>query len=57
MGKLQKYVSKGKMKPTSLRSLTWQMTPGDGEKGREGGGTMALNIPFMLMIAATKFTK
>ena len=57
MGKLQKYVSKGKMKPTSLRSLTWQMTPGDGEKGREGGDTMALNIPFMLIIAATKFTK
>ena len=45
------------MKPTSLRFLIWKMTPGGGNKGRMGGGTVTLNNPCMVMRAQPKYTQ
>ena len=43
------------MKPTSLIFLTWKITPGGGDKGREAGGTVVQNDPCMVIRAQSKY--
>ena len=54
MGKPIKHLSKGKVKSTLVRTLTWKMTLAVREKGRGGGGTVVEKDPCMVIRAQPK---
>ena len=45
------------MEQTSLRILTWKMTPAGVEKGGEGGGIVVQNDPCMVIRAQPKYSQ